>query len=70
MKREIAYHGDVLNTAARIQGVCNQFGKSLLISEKIKKLLPDSDQYKNELVGEIPLKGKAKPVKTYSFDKL
>ena len=69
VKREIAYHGDVLNTAARIQGVCNQFGKSLLISEKLKKLLPDSDRFKNALVGEIPLKGKAKPFKIFSFDK-
>ena len=68
VKREIAYHGDVLNTAARIQGVCNQYGKSLLVSEKLNKLLPASNQFKNELVGEIPLKGKAKPVKIFSFE--
>jgi adenylate cyclase len=39
IKREIAYHGDVLNTAARIQSVCNDFGKTLLISESLLQRL-------------------------------
>jgi adenylate cyclase len=30
LKRDIAYHGDTLNTAARIQSVYNEYGKSLL----------------------------------------
>ena len=69
VKREIAYHGDVLNTAARIQGVCNTFGKSLLISEKLAKLLSLSDKYQKELVGEVELKGKARPVRIFSIEK-
>jgi len=69
VKREIAYHGDVLNTAARIQGVCNTYGKALLISEKLDKLLTFTDEYQKELVGEVELKGKAKPVKIYSIEK-
>src|SRR5690606_14690721 len=32
IKRDIAYHGDTLNTAARIQGMCNQYDKKILIS--------------------------------------
>ena len=35
IKREIAYSGDVLNTASRIQESCNQFGARLLISNYI-----------------------------------
>ena len=69
VKREIAYHGDVLNTAARIQGVCNTYGKALLISEKLEKLLTFSNKYQKELVGEVELKGKARPVKIYSIEK-
>ena len=69
VKREIAYHGDVLNTAARIQGVCNEYGKSLLIAENLQKMLSFSNGYTSELVGEIPLKGKAQPVKIYSIEK-
>ena len=32
-KKEIAYHGDTINTAARIQKKCNELGYELLISE-------------------------------------
>ncbi len=68
IKREIAYHGDVLNTAARIQGVCNTYGKALLISEGLESLLTFTDEFQNELVGEVSLKGKAKPLKIYSVE--
>ena len=53
IKREIAYHGDVLNTAARIQGVCNQYGKKLLISEHLAERikLPSNFLKKNYWFG-------------------
>ncbi len=35
IKRELAYHGDVLNTAARIQSKCNELGERLLISRAL-----------------------------------
>ena len=70
IKREIAYHGDVLNTAARIQGVCNTYGKALLISEKLNAIMNYNGTYQSELVGEVPLKGKLKPINIYSIVKL
>ena len=64
-KREIAYHGDTINTAARIQGKCNEFDQELLISENLKsKLSPTS--YRFEPLGSIPLKGKEEKVKIYA----
>ena len=33
IKTEIVYHGDVLNTAARIQSLCKNYHTDLLISE-------------------------------------
>ena len=33
IKKEMAYHGDVINTTARIQGECNKYGEQLLISK-------------------------------------
>ncbi len=70
VKREIAYHGDVLNTAARIQGVCNTYNKALLISDKLEALLDINDEYHKEPVGAVELKGKAEPVKIYSIEKM
>ncbi|HKK10716.1 MAG TPA: adenylate/guanylate cyclase domain-containing protein, partial [Bacteroidales bacterium] len=39
IKREIAYHGDTINTAARIQSVCNKYNRSFLISRSMKNRL-------------------------------
>ena len=35
VKKELAYHGDVINTTARIQSQCNDYNESLLISEEL-----------------------------------
>lgn len=69
IKREIAYHGDVLNTAARIQGVCNHYQKKMLISENLCKQISFCDELYIELIGEVPLKGKKSKVKIYSIEK-
>lgn len=39
MKREIVYHSDAINTALKIQDVCQDYDKDLLISEVMKKKL-------------------------------
>jgi adenylate cyclase len=61
IKREIAYHGDTINTAARIQAMCNEFGRSLLISEELAGICTpsrDSSPLRAEPMGSILLKGK------------
>lgn len=65
IKREIAYHSDVLNTAARIQGKCNEFKSELLISEKLKTDLEDQKFFHFEHIGGISLKGKQQLVNIY-----
>ncbi len=64
-KKEIAYHGDTINTAARIQGQCNNLGAELLISESLKNLIK-SNHYQLDNVGSILLRGKQKKVNIYS----
>jgi adenylate cyclase len=39
LKKEIIFTGDVLNTTARIQNLCNQFGDDFLVSEDLIRLL-------------------------------
>ncbi len=62
MKKEIAYHGDVINTAARIQGECNKYNERLLISEQLSNSL-NTLEWKLNPLGEVALKGKLEPVK-------
>ena len=67
-KKEIAYHGDPINTAARIQGKCNELNQELLISENLKNKLTDSSYAFNKL-GSVDLKGKKKQVALYAVHK-
>ncbi|MEM0996115.1 MAG: adenylate/guanylate cyclase domain-containing protein [Bacteroidota bacterium] len=65
-RREIAYHGDTINTAARIQGQCNGFNRALLVSEKMVRRLSPLPGYEFEGLGEISLKGKQEQVAIYA----
>ena len=65
-KRDIAYHGDTINTAARIQGVCNTYGKSFIISEYLKDELEWDETFTVELLDSTRLTGKEREVKLYS----
>jgi len=62
IKRDIAYMSDVLNTAARIQGQCNEMDESLLVSSYIKGLLSQSVSLQFKSLGSVFLKGKEKAV--------
>lgn len=64
-KREIAYHGDVLNTAASIQAKCNELNEELLVSKAIHLSLKE-EPYRFNHKGEIPLRGKRNPLTIYS----
>ena len=65
IKKELAYHGDVLNTAARIQGKCNEFKKGLLVSEPMKAVLEKQHLFDFSGLGDVSLKGKAKSLTLY-----
>jgi len=68
IKKEIAYHGDVLNTAARIQDQCNIYEKEILMSYAMHKRMPRHEGLKGELIGEVILKGKQIPTGLYSLE--
>lgn len=68
IKKEIAYHGDVLNTASRIQELCNTYDKPVLISHNMHSKMPKEAMFRRELIGEIILKGKQTPVNVFSLE--
>ncbi len=68
VKKELAYHGDVINTSARIQAECNAYNTTLLISEKLLKDLQIDIQSK--FLGNILLKGKQNEVKIHSVESM
>ncbi len=68
IKSEIAYHGDVVNTASRLQEQCNRFGKKLLVSEHLHKYLKNHKALQQEFIDRVILKGKEKPLNIYSVE--
>ncbi|WP_438425674.1 adenylate/guanylate cyclase domain-containing protein [Aquimarina macrocephali] len=66
-KKEIAYHGDTINTAARIQGQCNELKQEFLISESLKNDLNNLGFVFSEL-GSIELKGKGSQTRLYAVN--
>jgi adenylate cyclase len=62
IKKDIAYHGDVLNTAARIQGVCNDYNRSFLASEYLAEKVGLNKSIVIEALGMITLRGKVEKI--------
>lgn len=65
VKVDIVFHGDVVNTTARLERMCSELGEILLISQDFYDTLPD--QFKNvfERAEAIRLKGKEKQLQIY-----
>lgn len=58
-KKEIVYHGDTINTAARIRAECHGLNKKLLISaELLSQLIQLDGSYEIKTEGVFSLKGK------------
>jgi len=58
LKKDIFFTGDVLNTTARIQGLCNKYEVDLLVSKNLIDQLDLEDKYSVQILGKPQLKGK------------
>jgi adenylate cyclase len=67
LKKGLVFIGDVLNTGARIEGQCNPLGKRLLASSELVDRLDLPSGWRTEDMGEVPLRGKAAPVRLVAF---
>lgn len=68
LKKEIIFSGDVLNTAARIQALCNSYQARVIISETLKDKLAASDLWEIQEIGTIWLRGKSKPMHLFKVE--
>lgn len=65
-KSEIAYHGDVLNTTARMLSKCHELESELLISDWVLEKVQLPNYLKVESMGSWQLKGKQQEVELRS----
>ena len=66
VKRELAYHGDALNTTARVRSLCIPKNERLLITGTLLSALPNLEsEYLVQSLGESVLAGKNRTVKLF-----
>ena len=62
IKSELVFHGDVLNTTARIQALCNTLESRLLVSATVLAALGPQPAYRVRPLGLFTLRGKNRQV--------
>ncbi len=65
VKKELAFHGDVINSASRIQSLCNDYNASLLVSKTILDHVNRDVINSEEIKEDFILKGKQEKLKVY-----
>jgi adenylate cyclase len=68
VKSEIVFHGDVLNTTARIQSMCNEKGAKFLSSRLLASKLSLPQGAVMSALGPVHLKGKAEEMELVAIE--
>jgi adenylate cyclase len=68
VKREVVYHGDVLNTAARLLELSKTRGEPLLVSRAIADAVASDPTLRRTWEAEVPLRGKRRSVGVCGLD--
>ena len=67
IKKDIMFTGDVLNTTARIQGLCNTHNVDILISDDLRKMLSPDKQWQIKSMGENELRGRDEKIDLFTI---
>lgn len=67
IKKDIVFTGDVLNTTARIQGLCNDYKVRLLLSKELVDALDLKTTFKAYELGETQLRGRDEKITLYTI---
>jgi len=65
-RRQVAYFGDTVNVAARLQAHCKEAGRPLLVSGELFRLLPPGPDFLVDTLGPTQLRGRAAPVEIFA----
>jgi len=66
LKKDIVFSGDVLNTAARIQGLCNSYNVDILISDQLKNKMNIESDFQIISQGRNELRGRSETIELFS----
>jgi len=66
LKRDIVFHGDVMNTASRLEQATRDLDRPFLVSSDALDRLVGTEGYAVEALGPRTLRGRAAPVEVYA----
>jgi len=67
IKRDLAYHGEVLHTAARLEKMCNNLGNKILITNELRENIDITKGFDVVYMGDHLLRGKTLKEKVYGI---
>ena len=70
VKQDIIFTGDVLNTTARIQCLCNMYEVDILVSEDLVTKLNLPSNYQVTSLGSTELRGKVETMELYTLSEI
>jgi class 3 adenylate cyclase len=68
-RRQVAYFGDTMNVAARLQEYCKQAGRALLVSGDLLHLVDPGRDLVVEALGPIQLRGRAAAIEVFAVER-
>jgi len=67
-KRDIVFHGDVMNTAARLEQAARELDRRFVVSAEALERLPGLDGHALEDLGVQAIRGRAAPIRVYAVE--
>jgi class 3 adenylate cyclase len=68
-RRQVAYFGDTVNVAARLQEYCKEVGRTLLVSADLLRLVRPGNDLIVEALGPTLLRGRAAAVEVFAVER-
>jgi adenylate cyclase len=68
-RRAIVFHGDVMNTASRIENLTRELGRPFLVSEQALARMDGVGAYPLEDLGPRQLRGRGEPLRVYAVQR-
>ena len=68
-RKDLAFHGDTLNTAARVESACKELDAQCLVSEFVRGAIELPRYLEARSVGEVALRGREGALRLYAVDR-
>ena len=69
-RKDLAFHGDTLNAAARVEGMCKELGVQCLVTELVYEAVELPPHLQARSVGELELRGRTEALHLFSVERV